>query len=82
MDTIGKRFKKWRLSQNFSIEQFSKIIDIPKKELCAIENGLSLPSYNALNKLRIFTEIDFKWLYFGDDYSNLPCMPSSESEAK
>jgi len=66
MNTVGKRLKAWRKSKALTLEEVAGIIDATEWDLLSIENDICLPSFNTLNKLKIFTDIDFRWFLFGE----------------
>ncbi len=65
MDTLGQRLKFWRESENLSIYDLANLTSIEAGELNLLETDRSLPTWDSLNKLRIYTQMDFRWFLLG-----------------
>ena len=65
MDTLGKRLQFWRESEKLSIYDLAKMTNIKAEDLYLIETDQSQHTWDILNNLIIYTQIDFRWLLLG-----------------
>ena len=65
MKTLGTRLKYWREAEKLTVYDLASLTTISEDELNLIETDCTLPSRDNLNKLRIFTDIDFHWFLLG-----------------
>ncbi|SJZ46101.1 Helix-turn-helix [Pilibacter termitis] len=60
--TSSERFKKLRKSKGYSIDEFSKLINISTISLNEIETGERLPRADEILKLAIFFEVSSEYI--------------------
>lgn len=65
MKTLGSRLKSWRESEQLSINDLATVTTVNEDDLYLIETDRVLPTWDILNKLRIYTEMDFRWFLLG-----------------
>ncbi len=61
MDTTGKRFKHWRISENLERKDIHRIADIPVSTLSDIENDKTIPSGKTL--IPLYNNFNFPITY-------------------
>ncbi|EGD51952.1 helix-turn-helix domain protein [Thermoanaerobacter ethanolicus JW 200] len=65
MDTIGERIKYARKKNNLTITALSKLTGLSVGNLSDLENNKSMPSSNALIKLKNALNVSIDWLLTG-----------------
>ncbi|SHE75639.1 Helix-turn-helix domain-containing protein [Thermoanaerobacter uzonensis DSM 18761] len=65
MDTVGERIKYARKKNNLTITALSKLTGLSVGNLSDLENNKSMPSSNALIKLKNALNVSIDWLLTG-----------------
>lgn len=79
MDTIGKRLRHWRTSNNLTTSEVAEKAGISQSVLSSYENDKSVIGGKALIYLYQNFDIDIQWLLTGD-YSERNCLTENEQE--
>ncbi len=66
VNTLGGRLRTFRKTNNYTITNFSKLLDISQGSLSDIENNKTKPSANPVEKLVHKTDINIYWLFAGE----------------
>ena len=77
MDTVGERIKYARKKNNLTITALSKLTGLSVGNLSDLENNKSMPSSNALIKLKNALNVSIDWLLTGQQIEYV-----KEEEAK
>lgn len=65
-NTLGGRIRLFRKTNNYTITNFSKLLDISQGSLSDIENNKTKPSANPVENLVHKTDINIYWLFTGE----------------
>ena len=70
-EKFGKRLRELRTAKNMTQEKFSESIGIQPENYSRIENGLSFPKPENIEKISKILGIDIKELFEFEHFSNL-----------
>ncbi|HHW57103.1 MAG TPA: helix-turn-helix transcriptional regulator [Clostridia bacterium] len=71
MQTIGERIKYARKKNNLTITALSKLTGLSVGNLSDLENNKSMPSSNALIKLKNALNVSIDWLLTGEMFGEV-----------
>ncbi len=69
MDTVGKRLRSARKSNNLTLIDIKKITGLSTGNLSELENDKFLPSANALIQFKKIFNVSIDWILTGEDTS-------------
>ncbi|MGB9678793.1 MAG: helix-turn-helix domain-containing protein [Thermoanaerobacteraceae bacterium] len=67
MQTIGERIRYARKNKNLTIPALNKLTGLSVGNLSDLENNKSMPSSNALIKLKKALDVSIDWLLLGNE---------------
>ncbi|MCR5669409.1 MAG: helix-turn-helix domain-containing protein [Butyrivibrio sp.] len=80
MIDFGNRLKKLRRKNNMSQSQLAERLGLTKSVVSAYENGIRMPSYEALIKIARVYRVSTDYLLGNENHENLDMSGLSDSE--